>query len=337
MSSSNQSTPYSVSVVIPAYNMGPSIARAVDSVLAQSRPADEIIVVDDGSIDDTAAVLKSYGSQIRPIHQENAGACAARNRGIQAASSDWIAFLDGDDEWIPQKLEMQIEHLRRNPDLLWSYSNLLVRDSENEQYRPEHNSIRAEKMLAGKEFFPNYLEACRRGFYITTITLIIRRRMLIEVEMFRIGQKRLQEADLSFRMAFRRPMIGYINQPLAYYNRSGPTTITMTHQELDVLYDVVDRNLALAAKYGCEQEFRSLAAMMIGGWMLKSLKEKQQGRVREMLGRYKQLLPAKLQREMIWRLRLPRAMPIYLGTISRMKKAVSPAWWKAKLEGRNQK
>ena len=97
-------TKLSVSVVIPTYNRAEVVSEAVESVLAQTVPADEILVVDDGSTDATAAVLKTYGERIRLIRQDNAGVSAARNAGIEAASSEWIAFLDSDDTWSPDRL-----------------------------------------------------------------------------------------------------------------------------------------------------------------------------------------------------------------------------------------
>ncbi len=112
-----------ISVVIPAYNAGRYIGRAIDSVLAQTRPAEEIIVVDDGSTDNTAEIAGAYGDRIRFIRQENAGASVARNTGIAAATGNWIAFLDADDEWLPEKLRLQTEHLERNPDLTWTTAN----------------------------------------------------------------------------------------------------------------------------------------------------------------------------------------------------------------------
>ncbi|MHC5141971.1 MAG: glycosyltransferase family 2 protein, partial [Planctomycetota bacterium] len=112
-----------ISVVIPAYNAEKHIARAIESVLAQTRPADEVIVIDDGSSDATAEVVRSFGDKVIFIQQENAGASVARNAGIEAATSDWIAFLDADDEWLPNKLQLQVEHFKRNPDLLWATGN----------------------------------------------------------------------------------------------------------------------------------------------------------------------------------------------------------------------
>lgn len=105
-------TKLSVSVVIPTYNRAHVVSEAVESVLAQSEPADEILVVDDGSTDSTAAVLEQYGDRIRLVRQDNAGVSAARNTGIAAATSDWIAFLDSDDTWSPDRLAVLQRDMR---------------------------------------------------------------------------------------------------------------------------------------------------------------------------------------------------------------------------------
>ena len=108
----------SVSVVIPVYNRSALISRAIDSVLAQDCPPDEIIVVNDGSNDVTADKLADYGSSIHVIHLDsNQGVSTARNIGVERASSEWIAFLDSDDEWSTQKLEAQLAHIKQHPYL----------------------------------------------------------------------------------------------------------------------------------------------------------------------------------------------------------------------------
>ena len=93
------------SAVIPAYNREHCIERAIESALAQTEPAAEIIVVDDGSRDATAARVRSYGDRVRYVHQDNAGASAARNHGVELTREPWIAFLDSDDYWLPEHLE----------------------------------------------------------------------------------------------------------------------------------------------------------------------------------------------------------------------------------------
>jgi glycosyltransferase involved in cell wall biosynthesis len=100
--------PKSVSVVIPTYNYGRFITDAIRSVLDQTRPPAEIIVVDDGSTDETRAVVNSFADEVRYIHQNNAGICAARNRGVSESTSELIAFLDADDIWEPTNLEKQV-------------------------------------------------------------------------------------------------------------------------------------------------------------------------------------------------------------------------------------
>jgi len=95
------------SVVIPCYNRAHSIEQSIRSALAQSHPPTEIIVVDDGSTDDGPRIASSIGPQVRVIRQSNAGAAAARNRGLMEAAGEWIAFLDSDDVWHPDKMRCQ--------------------------------------------------------------------------------------------------------------------------------------------------------------------------------------------------------------------------------------
>ena len=109
--------PLTVTCVIPAYNAARYLERALTSVLDQSRPPDEIIVVDDGSTDGTAGVLATFGARLRVLRQENAGPAAARNRGIEVAAGDLVCFQDADDEWHRDKLAKQLALLDARPDV----------------------------------------------------------------------------------------------------------------------------------------------------------------------------------------------------------------------------
>ncbi len=123
-----------VSVIIPAYNAAPFIRRAVESALAQTWPHKEILVINDGSTDDTGSILKHYEQVVRIFDQRNGGLSNARNRGIKESNGEYIAFLDADDYWKPKKLERQVEILKNNPDIGFCSTCAIVED-------PEHNFL----------------------------------------------------------------------------------------------------------------------------------------------------------------------------------------------------
>ena len=125
-----------VSVIIPTYNRAVSIGRAIESVLGQTYVEYEIVVVDDGSTDNTQQILKTYDGLIKCIAQKNAGVSAARNAGIQIARGEWIAFLDSDDQWFPNYLKLQIECIERSPEIIAQVSNAVTiyRDGRKEDH-----------------------------------------------------------------------------------------------------------------------------------------------------------------------------------------------------------
>ena len=115
----------SVSIIIPTYNRARYLTKAIDSVLAQTYTNYEIIVVDDGSTDNTKEVLEPYMDRITYLYQENTGVSAARNTGIRAARGKWIAFLDSDDEWMPEKLSIQVGDFSKRPDICAHITNIV--------------------------------------------------------------------------------------------------------------------------------------------------------------------------------------------------------------------
>jgi len=119
-----------ISVIIPAYNAAGTLSRALDSVLAQTWPAHEIIVVDDGSTDATGEVMKGYAGRVQYVRQENAGPSAARNQGVAMASGEWIAFLDADDWYYPERLAQHAQMIASDPTLDFLVGNFDYRDND---------------------------------------------------------------------------------------------------------------------------------------------------------------------------------------------------------------
>lgn len=124
----------SISVIIPTYNRARLINRAVASAIAATAPGDEIIVVDDGSTDETEEVLKPFTSAIQYIRVANGGAGAARNVGLRKAKNKLISFLDSDDEWMHDKLKLQRAFMEARPDVLLCFSNFMVREVDGSEH-----------------------------------------------------------------------------------------------------------------------------------------------------------------------------------------------------------
>jgi glycosyltransferase involved in cell wall biosynthesis len=147
-----------ISVIIPLYNRREEIGRAIASSLRQSRAPDEIIVVDDASRDDSAVVVAALGeSRIRLLrHERNRGAAAARNTGIAAATGDWIALLDSDDEWRPEKLARQLDGLRAAPDApAAGVTGYIIRDyrtGEERAFAPRPEDATLDALVWGCPF-----------------------------------------------------------------------------------------------------------------------------------------------------------------------------------------
>ncbi len=185
-----------VSVIIPTYNRAGIIAEAVDSVLAQDYKDFELIVVDDGSTDNTSEVMARYGDDVRVLFQENKGVSAARNRGITEASGKLIAFLDSDDLWLPQKLSTQVEFFSQRPDaLICQTEEVWLRNGI--RINPKHR----HKKPSGMIFEPS-LKLC----LVSPSAVMIRRDLLDRTGGFDETLPACEDYDLWLRISCRFPV-----------------------------------------------------------------------------------------------------------------------------------
>src|SRR3990172_11738749 len=143
-----------VSVIIPTYNGSRFIRETIQSVIGQSYSKIEIIVIDDGSTDDTSLVVKSITDQrITYIQQKNAGVSTARNHGITVSKGDYIAFLDHDDVWLPCKLEKQLSLFEQNPKVAMVYADTFIIDENNSIINTYSHKIKFYRGMIFKELF----------------------------------------------------------------------------------------------------------------------------------------------------------------------------------------
>jgi len=185
-----------VSVIIPTYNRGRMLKEAIDSVLGQDYPHFELVVVDDGSTDATAERLKTYGQDLVVIRQPNRGVSAARNAGIAAASGRYIAFLDSDDLWLPQKLTRQVRFFNQYPDaLVCQTEEIWMRNGRRVNPGLRHRKI------SGMIFEPS-LHLC----LVSPSAVMIRRSLFDAVGLFDESLPACEDYDLWLRVSCRHPV-----------------------------------------------------------------------------------------------------------------------------------
>ncbi len=192
-----------VSVVIPTFERATLVTRAVASVLAQSRDVEEILVIDDGSTDDTAERLAARFPSVRVERQANRGVSAARNRGVELARGDWIALLDSDDEWLPTKVERQLAALTQERACRWVHCDeLWMRRGRRVNPRRKHGK-------GGGDIFESCLPLC----VVSPSAVLLERRFLIENGGFDESLPACEDYDLWLRLAAREPIL-FVDEPL---------------------------------------------------------------------------------------------------------------------------
>jgi glycosyltransferase involved in cell wall biosynthesis len=202
-----------VTVIIPCYNREKYLRQAIDSVLGQTWPNVELVVVDDGSTDGSAEVLKSYGDRIRVLThpgRANRGQSASINLGLASSESEYVAILDSDDWWAEDKLRLQVEYLEANPDFGLVYGNgYQVTESGERKWRIYDRGHTDESDPA------RVLADC---YFLVPNNSLVRRRVFDEVGGFDESLRAAQDHDMAIRIA-EATKIAYIPEDLFFYRR----------------------------------------------------------------------------------------------------------------------
>jgi glycosyltransferase involved in cell wall biosynthesis len=213
------------SVIIPAYNSAATLARAIESVRAQSWPAHEIIVVDDGSTDATAGIAGQFGDAVRLIRQPNSGVSAARNAGAAAASGNWLAFLDADDWYAPERIRLHAEWIAEDPELDFLTGDYEYRDAANALLgtsMAQHAAGRAMLVKCGGAprgviDTPAEIAAFVADHFGDTHTLSLPRARFVELGGYPAGFKVCEDVHFLTRLVARSRRIGVVCHSLGVY------------------------------------------------------------------------------------------------------------------------
>lgn len=211
-----------ISVIIPTFNRSALVREAVASVLAQEDVALEVIVVNDGSSDDTFAALAAFGSAIHSVSKAHGGVSSARNAGIRAAKGEWLAFLDSDDLWLPQKLRKQLAFLGEHPEFkICQTEEIWVRNGQKLNPKEYHRKPRGY-------CFPQLLERC----LVSPSAVVIHREIFRDVGLFDESLPACEDYDLWLRVGCRYPL-GLLQEPLTIKRGGHADQLSTTVPALD--------------------------------------------------------------------------------------------------------
>ncbi len=240
-----------VSVIIPTYNRAELLPRALDSVVGQTYTDWEIVLIDDGSTDETSDVVRDYadrlGERLVAVRQSNKGSSASRNRGIEVSRGRFVAFLDSDDEFLPTKLERQLTLFDRRPELGLVYSDYAYVDLEGVRHESvldtncrlartvPHEVVEPGLCVCGPELFDFLL----REYFIATIVGLVRRGVLGETIRFPVGRSYAEEWFFYLQVARSCP-VGFVNEPLCLHHHvKGSLSRADSRQNTRRMYDIL--------------------------------------------------------------------------------------------------
>ena len=250
-----------VSVVIPYYRARQTIARAVESVLGQTVPPQEILIVDDGCPEDAVAATKQFSSSVTLIRKSNGGTASARNLGIEHSQGEWIAFLDADDYWEPTKIERQLA-FSKGAGVVGSMWFTEAPDM------PRSVAKISNPAFFGRTFKPGDSEAFQVAMHLWTSSLLVRRKALGE-QRFVSGLEPAEDRDLWIRLA-ASTAVYLVREPLATYGQ-WPESLSNSDSDRDCvsMLKVVHRHAALLGAEGVREQEAVIYRRWAGGHLAR--------------------------------------------------------------------
>lgn len=277
-----------VSIIIPTYNRKRLLNEAIDSVLVQDFKDFELIVVDDGSTDDSVELIHGYGRRLTLIQQQNRGVSAARNTGIAAASGEYVAFLDSDDLWLPQKLSCQVLFFKARPEaLICQTEEIWVRNGRRVNPKLRH------KKLSGMIFEPS-LHLC----LVSPSAVMMRRSLFQEVGLFDETLPACEDYDLWLRVSCHYPVY-LIETPLIIKRGGHPDQLSkapgLDKYRIQSLVKILDSSrLSPDQSAAAAKVLNAKISIYANGCLLRGRKKDALGYIR-LAERYGGWAPAKLE------------------------------------------
>jgi len=240
-----------VSVIVPTYNRGEVLPRALRSVFLQTSPVAEVIVVDDGSTDNTAALVQHDFAEAVLIQQPNHGVSYARNRGLEKASGEWLALLDSDDEWKPTKIEMQLRALQDDPAARICHTDeIWVRNGRRVNPTNKHRKM-------GGQIFRHCLPRCA----ISPSSVLLHRSLIDEFGNFDETLPVCEDYDFWLRLCSALPVI-YVQKKLVVKYGGHDDQLSRTYWGMDRYRICALEKLMQSGKLGAEQTRETLGEIL---------------------------------------------------------------------------
>ena len=217
-----------VSIIMPTYNRAEWLPQSIGSVLAQDYQNWELIICDDGSVDDTGKVIKSFNDpRIQYYHTENYGQSHAMNTALQYASGELVAFLDDDDQWLPRKLSLQVKVLSQHPEVGIIFANFANADLVTQQVRDEF--LAQQKTMAGlkvvdlggsaHKIVGGFIECISERNFIAFDTLLMRKETVDLIGAFNEQLRNGKDYEYHWRAYFKGVVFAYLDEILMRRNK----------------------------------------------------------------------------------------------------------------------